>query len=497
MTNETAEKEAEIARVSSGVPGLDIILRGGFLRGGVYILQGMPGAGKTILGNQIVFHHVAGGGRCLYVTLLAETHARMMLHLGQMPWFDAAAMPQALAYISAFRILEEQGLTGLLSLVRREAAAQGATLVVLDGFVAAHAVARSETEFKKFIQELQIQAGMTDCTVFMLTSGKGEIVSPEHTMVDGVLDLGDESYGFRAERGLRVRKFRGTGFLRGRHPYRITDAGIIVYPRFEALHAQPSRTAEAWERRLSTGVEALDRMLGGGLPEATTTAIIGPSGTGKTTLALHFVAQSSAAEPGLFFGFFETPPRLLSIARRIGLDLEARVKRGDVELLWQAPTEDIMDALGHRLLDAVQRRGVRRVVVDAIGGFMETAVQPDRITRFFAALSNELRARGVTAIYTMETRDVVGSMMQVPVGGISSLIENLIFLRYAEYHAEVHRLLAVLKVRSSVFDPTLREFEIDASGIKLADTFESAKKLLSGTAEDANAPPPRRTRGKR
>jgi circadian clock protein KaiC len=496
MTNGTEdENEAEIARVPSGVAGLDTILRGGFLRGGVYMLQGVPGAGKTILGNQIVFHHVAAGGRCLYVTLLAETHARMMLHLGRMPWFDSAAMPNALAYISAFRILEEQGLSGLLSLIRREAAAHKATLLVLDGFVAAHAVAHSETEFKKFIQELQVQAGMTDCTIFLLTSGRGEIVSPEHTMVDGVIELGDEAYGFRAERGLTVRKLRGTGFLRGRHPYRITDAGITVYPRFEALHAEPSRTAGAWERRLSTGVEALDGMLGGGLPESTTTAVVGPSGSGKTTLSLHFIAQSSAAEPGLFFGFFETPPRLLAIARRIGLDLEALVERGDVEILWQAPTEDIMDALGHRLLDAVRRRGVRRVVIDAIGGFIETAVQPDRITRFFAALSNELRALGVTAIYTMETREVVGSM-QVPVNGISSLIENLVFLRYTEYHAEVRRLLSVLKVRSSAFDHRLREFEIDERGIRLADTFESAKNLLSGTAEDATARPPR-SRGKR
>jgi circadian clock protein KaiC len=494
MSGTADEKDREIERVPSGVPGLDTVLRGGFLRGGVYILQGVPGAGKTVLANQIVHHHVAGGGRCLYVTLLAETHARMMLHLAQMPWFDQAAMPSALVYVSAFRILEEEGLRGLLGLLRREGEAQAASLMVLDGFVAAQAVAPSETEFKKFVHELQVQAGMTDRTILLLTSGHGDVVSPEHTMVDGVLELGDEAYGFRAERGLTVHKFRGTGFLRGRHPFRITDAGVVVYPRFEALHAQPSRSAEARQHRLSTGVEQLDAMLAGGIPEATTTAVIGPSGAGKTILGLHFVARASAAEPGLFFGFFETPSRLLAIAKGIGLDLEGGVERGHVELLWQAPTEDIMDALAHRLGEAVRRRGVRRLVVDGLGGFIETATQPDRITRFFAALSNELRALGVTAIYTLETRDVVGSTMQMPVNGISSLVENLIFLRYVEYHAEVRRVLSVLKVRTSAFDRKLREFEIDDRGIRLADTFESARKLLSGTAEEASAAPPAETR---
>jgi circadian clock protein KaiC len=153
-----------------------------------------------------------------------------------------------------------------------------------------------------------------------------------------------------------------------------------------------------------------------------------------------------------------------------------------------------MDALAHRLLDAVRRHRVRRLFVDGLGGFIETAVQPDRITRFFAALSNELRALGVTAIYTLETRDVVGSTMQMPVNGISSLVENLIFLRYVEYHAEVRRVLSVLKVRTSAFDRKLREFEIDDRGIRLADTFESARKLLSGTAEEASAAPPAETR---
>src|SRR5438477_11079618 len=99
-----------LERLPSGVPGLDAILRGGFLRGGIFIVQGSPGAGKTILGNQICFHHIAtGGGRALYVTLLAENHARMLLHIGQLGFFEEAIIPDRLYYISAFRVLEQEG----------------------------------------------------------------------------------------------------------------------------------------------------------------------------------------------------------------------------------------------------------------------------------------------------------------------------------------------------------------------------------------------------
>ena len=149
-----------IERVPSGVPGLDTILNGGFPRGGIHILQGTPGAGKTTLGNQICYHHAAAGGRALYVTLLSETHSRMLLHLGTMRFFDADRLPDQIAYISGFGALQDEGLPGLVTQIRREIAARKATVLILDGLVAAEDQAASDTEFKSFIQELQAQAGL-------------------------------------------------------------------------------------------------------------------------------------------------------------------------------------------------------------------------------------------------------------------------------------------------------------------------------------------------
>jgi circadian clock protein KaiC len=399
-----------------------------------------------------------------------------------MRFFDPTRLPDKVSYISGLGVLDGEGLSGLVTLIRREIAARKVTIVILDGLVAAEDRAASDTEFKKFIQELQAQAALHACTVFLLTTAKGQTAPPEHTMVDGIVELADVRYGSRTERGLSVSKLRGSDYLPGRHPFRITEDGLVVYPRVEAAFRQTTYPDKAWPGRVSIGVDDLDVMLRGGTPEATVTGVLGPSGIGKTTLGLHFICRSSGTEPGLFFGFFETPPRLLQQASQVGLDLEGAVNRGDVEIVWQPQGENLQDALAHRLLDAVGRRGVRRLFLDGLGGFMEASVEPGRISRFFAVLVNELRARGVTTLYTMETRDLIGPGIELPISGLSSLVENLIVLRFLEHQSRARRLLSVVKVRGSGFDPALREFVITDGGISLGGALVGAEELLNGFA---------------
>ena len=476
------DDKSAFERVSTGIPGLDTVLRGGLLRGGVYIVQGVPGAGKTILANQFCFRHVASGGRAAFVTLLAESHTRMLQHLRPLDFFDESVIPESLYYVSGFNALENEGLKGLLDLLRREIRGHRATALVIDGFLAVEEAAPLARDLKKFVHEVQTYAAVANCTVLLLTNGSNRRVCPEHTMVDGLIDLGEQVFAIRTERSLVVRKFRGSGFLPGRHSYRIADGGMEVYPRIEAAFNTPSVADQAVSGAASTGVPELDEMLGGGLPIATTAAIVGPTGTGKTTLGLQFISRSSRSEPGLFFGFYETPVRLRQKSAALNIDLAAMEERGDVEIIWQSQGEHMLDELGHRLLESVRRRNVKRLFVDGLTGLVQAAVHPERIGRFFAVLANELRALGVTTLYTMELRDVVSSEVVLPIDGVSSLLENLIAFRYVEFNSRVHRLVSVIKVRDSDFDPSLREFRITAHGIEVGGTFGAREDVLRGAA---------------
>jgi circadian clock protein KaiC len=497
MTADHRDSEPILARTPSGVEGLDAILGGGFLQGGVYIVRGRPGTGKTILGHQICFAHMRSGAkvgpqsldvhkkrRALYVTLMAESHARMMLHLRGMSFFDSGAVPDSLYYVSAFRTLEEEGLRGLVSLMRKEMARLGADVAVIDGLVAAASVARDGNEFKRFVHELQAVTGAAGCTMFLLTSAGADdpVVTPEQTMVDGIIELSRIPRDALTMRRLEVHKFRGSDYLDGRHTLRITGDGIVVHPRFEAIYGDPPEE-DPDGGKVTTGIDDLDAALRGGLPAATSTLLVGPSGAGKTTLGLHFLAAASAGEPGLLFGFYETPPRLRIKARALGIDLDGPVEAGHLELLWQAPTERLLDQLGHRLVDAARRMGARRVVVDGMGGFAEGVAEPERLQRFFAALANELRALGATTLFTVETPRLFGQEIVLPVSGVSAVAENMLLLRLVELDGRFRRILGVLKVRDSDFDPSLLEFSVGSSGITLAaGAFKGVEAVTTGVA---------------
>jgi len=269
-----------------------------------------------------------------------------------------------------------------------------------------------------------------------------------------------------------VLKFRGSATLRGRHAFRISGDGIAVFPRLEAT-VDVAEPASPLDRRLSTGVPGLDAMLGGGIPRCSTTGIVGAPGTGKTTLGLQFLAQCTPKEPGLLFGLFESPESLRSSASTLGIDLQDLEKRRALRIVWQPQSEHLVDELAHRLLQEVDAIKANRVFVDGYEAFKQATLQQERMTRFMTALSIKLRSREATCIVSAETDRLSERSVDLPLEGASPIFDNIVIMRRIERESRLVRLLSIIKVRSSDFDPSVHAFTIGSRGIDIGPTWDT------------------------
>jgi circadian clock protein KaiC len=463
-------------RIRSGAEGLDEILGGGLFRGGTYIVFGRPGAGKTILANQACFQRVREGERALYVTLLAETHGRMLAQLGMMSFFDPSAIGDRLFYLNGFTAIVNEGLAGLLALVQRAVRDHEASLLILDGMVTAEHLATSSVDYKRFINELQTWTGMLGCTVVLLTSGGSEsaTVQPEHTMVDGIFELRMERQGARALRLLSVSKFRGSAYLEGQHTYAITSAGVAVYPRPESLPCMPAPAVEG--EVVSFGIKSLDALLGGGIERGSTTLVVGPTGSGKTILGLHFLSEGvRRGEKGVYFGFYETPAALSQKAERLGIDLDAN----EIGVLWQPASERLIDPMCSQILSSVRDMGAKRLFIDGLAGFRQTAF-PERIAGALAVLRALLAEQGVTTLVSDESPELFSGADEVSTQGVSPVFENILLLRHSPSEGRMRRFVAILKARDGAPSREFHEFEIADRGIVLRAMRRATKRKRGG-----------------
>jgi circadian clock protein KaiC len=475
----------QLRRLSTGVPGLDRVLAGGLFERSVYILDGPPGAGKTILGNQMCHHHAAQGAEVVYLTLLAESHARMIAHLRTMSFFRADLVAKTVHYVSGFKVLENEGLSGLLRVMRETVTPRKATLLVIDGLASAVESAATNQEYRKFIHELQALAALSGCTVLLLVNRtSANVVRAEDTIVDGIIELMDEVHMLRPLRHLQIRKLRGADPVRGKHTLVIDKDGASVLPRIEAqlLRLPEDARLEPGAKRVGFGIGELDHMLSGGLPACSTTMLLGPTGTGKTILSLQFLdAGAAAGERGLFFGFYERPHTLIEKSRRIGLDLDRAERKGLVRFAWQAFGEASIDVLGERLLRLIREQVPRRLCIDGMQGFQQAVDFPERLRAVLSAIVDALEAQHITTLYTVESNELEGPLIHPPISGISAVTHNIILLRHLEWERERRKVLSVLKLRDSGFDASLRELRVTDRGVVMGgDTHADVVRTAGG-----------------
>lgn len=431
-------------RFPSTVAGLDDILRGGLFEGGVYILEGPPGVGKTTLANQMAYNHASAGHKTLYVTMLAESHARMVQHMSHQTFFRKAAVNAFVFYVSGYRELENEGLKGVLSLLRSELARSGATLLVVDGLVVS--AQGIDEGVRQFVHELQSLVTAMSCTCLVLTTGRGNALSAEQTMVDGIFSFEDQLFKGRAERLVQVRKFRGSEVVRGQHSFCITNEGLQFFPRLESMPLLHGELADAGSVPL--GIHEIDAALGGrGVWEGSNSLVTGESGSGKTLMGYRFAAASTPEAPGLLLiAAPETKAGACHLAGRFDIGLERASQCGGLRIETLGQSDESLDEMGHKILRLVDEARARRLVLDSVAALADTRAFQDRGYRFLGRLLMELRRRAVTALFTLDPAEISLASGTPLAPGLAALFDNVLVLE-APRDVGASRQLAVRKMR--------------------------------------------------
>lgn len=461
--------------LETGVDGLDTTLGGGLPAYGLYLIQGLAGSGKTTLACQIGFLHAKQGNKVVVITLLAEFHTKMFGHLKNFSFYDDKLVGGCVMFFSGYSALVKEGLRSLLQQIVETLASEKPSMLIVDGFRSVRNSAPSGLALSEFMHSLSSLVSTMKCTTFILSPVEGNVNDSENTLVDGVIELGQHAQGMRLIREMQVFKIRGANHLLGKHVFEIKEAGIVIYPRFEAVRTYNTDTQEASGEHISTGIPSWDDRIGGGVTKGSITCVLGSPGVGKTIMGLHFLMEGVIRqEKCLIVGFHESPSALLLKGKRVGLDLATPMHDGRLEIIWQLPLEILVDDLVTRVIANIKKRGVTRLFIDGLEGFNNLVMHPERAKSFLVAFTSELRTLGVTTFFS-EQLHYFRKAVPMAEASSSALYENIILLEYLTYEDVNYRQISVMKLRENGYDGTNRLVTITNQGMEVGDPVARLK----------------------
>ncbi len=469
--------------ISTGIPKLDLLLGGGIPERQTLVVTGDPGTGKTILCSQIAFAFAARGENVVLASVASESQDKLLHELQGFSFFDADRIGKELFLVSAYPALQK-GPKEAKELLLRTMKDRKAKLLFVDGLRSVRDLWQSEGKLRDFFYELNVGLAQRESIALFTTEYPlAKLMGyPEATTVDGIVSVSVARFGGRLVRRIQVAKLRGRAHLTSEHLMHITQQGISIVPRLEeTVHANQS--FEPPDARAEFGLPELDAILHGGLPAQSTTLIAGSTGVGKTLLGAQFLAHGAArGEPGLLVTYSEPVGRLVKRARGVSLDLRPLLESGTLRIHYTPVTNLESDDLTDQILRAVREHGVRRLVVDGIGELEESILDRSRLRGLFSSLIIALRDLGTTSLFIKEVAKIAGPDLDFSDTPISVTAENLLFFRHIELRGRLHRILSILKMRESSYDPYVREFAVTNRGISVLAPLESAEGLLTGVA---------------
>jgi circadian clock protein KaiC len=477
--------KVRLGRLSTGIPGLDVLLGGGLTEFSFSLIAGSPGSGKTTLAHQIMFALANEQRRALFFTVLGEPPLKMLRYQQQFSFFDVAKVGTCIRYVNLADDLRAGDFGGVLDRIVREVEAFSPSLVFVDSFRSVVQTAATGNEgiahLQQFVQELCARMASWQATTFLIgeyTRSDVE-VNPIITVADGLLSMSQAADENAVIRKIRVVKMRGHAHMEGSHAFRITDDGLRIYPRVLPPlvdYALLGATVDQEPRRIPTGVPGLDKLLNGGLPQGHTMLVSGPTGVGKTILGTHFLqAGADRGEKGVAV-YFEK-----SVARLANAQLAAMVKAGDVEIVETHSLSLTVEALLDDLTETIDRTGATRVVIDSVselGLYLAPEFRANMRVTVFRTLS-ALAQRGVSAVVTVGIEDNFKELL-FSHDELSFLTDTVLMMRYAEIEGALHTFMSVVKVRGSDHCRELREYRITDKGIDIDPVATGFEAVLSG-----------------
>ncbi|WP_428304347.1 RAD55 family ATPase [Lacipirellula sp.] len=489
----TTKKRVPIRKLPTGVPGLDQIMGGGLPEFSFNIIAGAPGGGKTTLAHQIMFANATPERPALYFTVLGEPAIKMLRYQQQFEFFDLEKLGKAVRLINLSEVVLEKDLDAVLAAIITEVEAASPGVVVVDSFrtvVRKSAGGTSETELQAFVQRLALHLTSWEATTFLIGEyTEGEIRdNPVFTVSDGLYWMTQQIERNSIVRKFQVMKLRGQAPIPGLHTFRITDRGVETFPRTYGLTGRPISSSGGVPRRLSSGVKELDAMLGGGFPEGDSVLIAGPSGSGKSVIATQFVNEGLRhGEPGIIAIFEERPEEYAGRAKSLGMDFDGPQHNGKLTLLYLRPLDLSVDETMREIIDAVERTGAKRLVIDSLAGF-ELALAPGFREDFRESLYRMIGALTRTGVTIISTVELVESFTELALSPyeISFLSDDVIRLRYVEIAGQIRNVMMVIKMRRGKHSKDICEYAITAEGLRVGDHLTDYHGLITGVPTPLN-----------
>ena len=482
----TEQTRTPIGKLTTGIEKLDLVLGGGIPEFSFNLLMGEPGSGKTTLAHQIMFANASVDRPAVYFTVLGEPTIKMLRYQQQFSFFDAARVNESIHFVNLAELALGGDLSKTLDAIFENIDRLDPAMVFVDSFRSLVAP-RTQDSVQEFVQKLAVRLTSSLATSFLVgeytAADRGQ--NPVFTLADGTIELSQNVYRNSMVRKLRVHKLRGADPQPGLHTVRIGDAGIEVFPRM----LKPVEQTQQFVSRtlISTGIAGLDEMLGGGTFEGSSLIVAGPAGSGKSSIAIHFIAEGVArGEAGVMAIFEETISKYIAQANGLGVDLQKMIDDGQLELVYIRPLDLSVDETLYAIQSAIERVGACRVVIDSLTA-MENALAPtfkEDYTESLYRLIGAVTGEGISIMMTVEITTSYDELQFTP-HAISFLTHDIVLLRYFEVDGQLKRFMTVIKTRGRGHSADLRAYEITDDGIVVGRVLSDLHGLITAVPRRA------------